>query len=118
MDLVTKALARGMSRLRKRRGLTISEMAEAAGLSVQFVSMLERGQRSAKLSTLHAIATALDLSASELLAEGELERPSRTNGPSELAAVFEGLTEAQAAQLIKVVREIRDLLAPRTAGRE
>lgn len=112
MDPVTKALARGMARLRKQRGLTISEMAEAAGLSVQFVSMLERGQRSAKLATLYKIATALDVSASELLAEGERKRPSKTSGPDELAPIFEDLPERQTVQLIKVVREIRELLAP------
>jgi len=116
-DPVTKALARGMARLRKRRGLTVSAMAEAAGLSVQYVSMLESGQRSAKLSTVHDIATALRVSASELLKEGERKRATKTSGPEELAPLFEDLSDQQTTQLIKVVREIRDLIAPRRKGR-
>lgn len=117
MDPATKALARGIKRLRKRRDLTVSTLAEAAGLSVQYVSMLERGQRSAKLETTYRLATALGVSPSGLLAEGERKSPRKVDGREELELIFEGLSEAQTMQIIKLVRAIRELVEPTRSPR-
>ena len=48
-------------------GLTQEKLAEAAGLSVPYVSHIERGARKASISTLIKIASALDVTVDALL---------------------------------------------------
>lgn len=50
-----------LKRLRRRHGLTQSELATRAGLSVEAVSLLERGRRTPRTSTARALADALEL---------------------------------------------------------
>jgi transcriptional regulator with XRE-family HTH domain len=52
---------------RLRRKLSQEALASKAGLSVSYISMLERGQRTPPLDTLESIAKALAVSASALL---------------------------------------------------
>jgi transcriptional regulator with XRE-family HTH domain len=61
-------------RIRARRvglGLTLATVAERAGLSLPYVSNLERGRGNPTLEALTALARALDVSLSDLLTEGE-----------------------------------------------
>ncbi len=66
-------------RLRARRtglGMTLAEVAEKAGLSIPYVSNLERGRGNPTIDALRAIAVALDVSVSDLLggaSEGGLD---------------------------------------------
>ena len=46
---------------RRSRGLTISEVAERAGVTAGFISQLERDLTSASLSSLYRICTALEI---------------------------------------------------------
>ena len=58
------------TRIRARRkalGLTLTEVAERAGLSNQYVSNLENGHRSPSLAALRSIATALGQTVTDLL---------------------------------------------------
>jgi transcriptional regulator with XRE-family HTH domain len=52
---------------RLRRKLSQEALAARAGLSVSYISMLERGQRTPPLDTLESIAKALAVTASALL---------------------------------------------------
>jgi transcriptional regulator with XRE-family HTH domain len=52
---------------RLRRKLSQEALAAKAGLSVSYISMLERGQRTPPLDTLESIAKALSVNASALL---------------------------------------------------
>jgi transcriptional regulator with XRE-family HTH domain len=52
---------------RLRKKLSQEALASKAGLSVSYISMLERGQRTPPLDTLESIAKALSVSASALL---------------------------------------------------
>lgn len=47
--------------LRRRRGWTLSQLAERSGLSISFLSQVERGLSSLSISSLSAIADALDV---------------------------------------------------------
>jgi transcriptional regulator with XRE-family HTH domain len=47
--------------LRRQRGLSLRALAERSGLSVNAVSLIERGQSSPTVSTLHRLAAALDV---------------------------------------------------------
>jgi transcriptional regulator with XRE-family HTH domain len=59
---------------RKAAGLTVSELAAAAGVSTAMISKIENGQISASLSTLNQLATALNLPLTMLLASYEGRR--------------------------------------------
>src|SRR5207342_1082044 len=64
-------------RVRHRRrtcGLTLGALGERVGLSASAVSLIETGKREAKVSTLAALAEALDCRLSDLLTE---DAPSR-----------------------------------------
>ncbi|MEV5596963.1 helix-turn-helix transcriptional regulator [Streptomyces sp. NPDC052496] len=78
-----------LARLRLRRGLTQEQLAEAAGLSVDVVRKLEQGRRrTARLSTLNALAAALDTEPSYLVGQPgtfEVQRPAQEDAPSVLA---------------------------------
>ena len=52
------------ARIRRRRvqlGMTLSDLAEASGLTKSFVSQIERGRNSPSISTLRGIAAALEV---------------------------------------------------------
>ena len=56
---------------RTARGLTLAQVAEQAGLSLPYVSNLERGRGNPTLDALRALAAALKLPVTELLGEEE-----------------------------------------------
>ncbi|WP_252396131.1 helix-turn-helix domain-containing protein [Streptantibioticus parmotrematis] len=59
-----------IAELRRRRGLTQEGLAEAAGLSVDVVRKLEQGRRrTARLTTINALARALDTEPSHLVGQ-------------------------------------------------
>ena len=67
------------SQLRQRRrakGLTLSELSSAAGLSVGLLSQIERGISSPSLKSLMQISAALGIPASWLFDEGSSESPA------------------------------------------
>lgn len=72
-------------RIRARRtamGLTLAEVAEAAGLSLPYVSNLERGRGNPTLEALRSVAAALEQTVTELL--GDDESSSEDFDPAEL----------------------------------
>lgn len=63
---------------RKERGLTLAQVACAAGLTKGFLSQLERGESSASIASLLALCSVLDISIAKLLedaADGGLPSP-------------------------------------------
>lgn len=58
-------LGEELRRLRRARGLTQADLADLAGLSVEGVSLLERGRRTPRISTLVLLAEAMQLDADE-----------------------------------------------------
>ena len=56
---------------RLRRKLSQEALAAKAGLSVSYISMLERGQMNPSLRTILSIAAALEVPAAELVADVE-----------------------------------------------
>lgn len=66
-------------RLRSRRrslGLTLKEVADAAGLSVGFISQIERGITTPSLSSLVSVARVLEVHVSEFLSQPRLTVPT------------------------------------------
>jgi len=54
-------IGRGVRTLRQRKGLTLQEVSSRSGLSVSFLSQVERGLSSLSLSSLGAICEALEV---------------------------------------------------------
>lgn len=53
--------------VRRQRGLSASDLATLAGLTTRAVNYLERGERTARLDTLLALAKALEVEVGVLL---------------------------------------------------
>ena len=66
MDLLTR-FAGNVKRLRAKKKLSQKALADKVGISVSYVSMLERGQRSPPLETIEKMAKALSVSPAQLL---------------------------------------------------
>jgi transcriptional regulator with XRE-family HTH domain len=66
MSLVTK-FATNVRRLRSKKQLSQKALADRIGISVSYVSMLERGQRSPPLDMLEQVAKALGATPISLL---------------------------------------------------
>lgn len=62
------AFGKALAKLRKERGWTQEFLSFECNLTRNYVSLLERGQRSPTLDTMFALARALDLSLTELAA--------------------------------------------------
>ncbi len=67
MDLLTR-FAGNVRRLRSKKWLSQKALADKVGISVSYVSMLERGQRSPPLDTLEALSKALGVGPASLIA--------------------------------------------------
>ncbi|MEI7705281.1 MAG: helix-turn-helix transcriptional regulator [Deltaproteobacteria bacterium] len=67
MNLLTR-FATNVRRLREKKKLSQKALADKVGISVSYVSMLERGQRSPPLETIEKMAKALGVPAASLLA--------------------------------------------------
>ena len=70
-----KTLAKRIKSARQERGETAREVAQRAGLSLRFYSQLEKGEANIAIGRLAAVAEALELSLSGLLAVGSESRP-------------------------------------------
>lgn len=66
------AVGRALNRLRSERGLTVTALAEAAGVSPPMISRIENGQVSPSLATLAALAGALEVPVMALLAASDV----------------------------------------------
>jgi len=64
-----EAVATNLKKTRTKKKLSQDALATKAGVSVSYVSMLERGQRSPPLDTLESLAKALEVPATALLRE-------------------------------------------------
>ena len=70
MDM-RRLVGRNFARLRKEKGFTQEKFAEVSGMTQQYVSGLERGQRNRTIVTLYLLASALGISHVELVKPDE-----------------------------------------------
>lgn len=85
-------VAGNMRRTRLARGMSLRELAAQTGLSKALMSQIERGDANPTISTLTLIASALDLSFSELTrstaVEPQVVRASASPGGTEARMLF------------------------------
>lgn len=60
---------------RKDKGLTLKELSQITGLSVGFISNIERNQNSPSVSNLQQICTALNINLMEIIQDGAEKSP-------------------------------------------
>ncbi len=65
--VMRKLVGQNVARFRKQQNLTQEQLEERSGLSQQYISELERGQRNPTVITLYQITQALELEPAELL---------------------------------------------------
>ncbi|SCL36783.1 Helix-turn-helix domain-containing protein [Micromonospora pallida] len=73
MSLLRRVIGGVLRRLRTRQGRTLREVAGAAGVSVPYLSEIERGRKEASSEVLAAICRALGIRLSDLLEEARDE---------------------------------------------
>lgn len=71
LETIASRVAELLRKERKHRQLSMSRVAERAGLSQQMVSYVERGLRNPTLDTLLRMAAAMKLDLAELLAAAQ-----------------------------------------------
>jgi transcriptional regulator with XRE-family HTH domain len=74
---LTDTVAQNLRALRARQKLSQQAVAKKAKVSVSYVSMLERGERTPPLETLEVLAKALGVSPLHLFHEPSTARPRR-----------------------------------------
>ena len=70
-DAIVKRLGNAVRRRRVAAGLSQEALARAARVHPTYISLLERGRRDAKVSSVKKIARGLKVSTGELVAEAE-----------------------------------------------
>jgi transcriptional regulator with XRE-family HTH domain len=114
---IGKRLGRRIRDLRTQRvqRWTQEELADRAGISVSFLSMIERGERIPHVETLAAIATALDVSLSELFSGTDREE----RGTDDLLRPLEEFVRSHqltAKDIEKLLGVARALFHPNASG--
>lgn len=78
LDDLNRAVGQCLRRHRESAGWSQEELADRCGLHRTYVGAIERGERNITLKTLQAVASALVISPSGVLAEAEHDaRPRR-----------------------------------------
>jgi transcriptional regulator with XRE-family HTH domain len=103
-----KKLARRVTSLRLRSGMTQEELAEASGLTVEAVSRIERSERAPRLGTLEKLAAGLELTLSELFDFDE-RAPHRAYRP-DVRRIAELLAD-QPRPKLRLIAKIADVVA-------
>jgi transcriptional regulator with XRE-family HTH domain len=118
LALDTKAVGRRVRQARVRAGLTQARLAEAAGVTDETVSRIERGAYEAAFSTIVVLARALGVSIDGLAGLGGKERPVRSGSPlvTELARAAEKLAPRAVRTLLELARQLPPGFRSRAAG--
>jgi len=75
MARLARIVTQNLRIARAQRKLSQKAVARKAGVSISYISMLERGERTPPLETLETLAKALGVSPMYLLQEPTTERP-------------------------------------------
>jgi transcriptional regulator with XRE-family HTH domain len=115
MSLLRRVIGGVLRRLRQSQGRTLREVAASAGVSVPYLSEIERGRKEASSEVLAAICRALGIRLSDLLEEARDDlRRVEPRVPTAPRAV---LTRAERVEAIRHDTGNRaHRAAPRTAG--
>lgn len=100
------AIGQRIARKRRDQRKTQDQLAEVLGVSIGYISQIERGVTKISLDTLTRVAGALDCSLTELL---DGTNPNQTHYlDAELALKWRRMTPAQRSLLVRIARVIAE----------
>src|SRR5437764_257210 len=104
MDSIYSKVGMRVRELRLSHGMTQQDLAEKAGISVSFLSFLEKGDRKGSLQTYYDLARAFSLELGELFKEGA---PGPKKKPSLEPTPFPDLSVAESQAVYQLVKTLR-----------
>jgi transcriptional regulator with XRE-family HTH domain len=105
LDPQTAALCQAIRRRRHELGYTIEELSDRAELSPSFVNDIELGFRDPSMTTLHAIAAALEMPFAELFGKPKPLSPESLEAATAFAATRSELQPALLAVLRAILKD-------------
>lgn len=102
---IQKRLGNRIRELRKKKGLTISQLAEKTNLSDNFIGSIERGIRSPAIKTLEKIALALEVKVKDLFHFPDVKARLREKALNELILYLRD-KKAEDIELISKIAEL------------
>lgn len=103
-----REIGRRVRRLRKEHSLTQEALAETAGISVPYVSHIERGMKRPSLSILLRLSAALDVTVDTLLRGNQ---PAETNAYySDLQILLGDCSQKERKVLLEIATAAKQIL--------
>lgn len=101
MSDIAKVIGQRIRSYRTQKGLSQEKLAELAGCHPTYIGQLERGEKNATLESVEKIASAMDLSLSELFCK--LGRSGSDSIASKCYDLLLSKSETEQAQLYKML---------------
>ena len=104
MSDVAKVIGQRIRNYRTQKGLSQEKLAELAGCHPTYIGQLERGEKNATLESVEKIASAMDISLSELF--DKLGKSGSNNIAAKCYDLVASKNEAEQKQLYKMLQEM------------
>ena len=104
MSDIAKIIGQRIRNYRTKKGLSQEKLAELAGCHPTYIGQLERGEKNATLESVEKIASAMDISLSELF--DKLGKSGSNNIAAKCYDLVASKNEAEQKQLYKILQEM------------
>jgi len=104
MSDVAKIIGQRIRNYRTQKGLSQEKLAELAGCHPTYIGQLERGEKNATLESVEKIASAMDISLSELF--DKLGKSGSNNIAAKCYDLVASKNAAEQKQLYKMLQEM------------
>ena len=104
MSDVAKIIGQRIRNYRTQKGLSQEKLAELAGCHPTYIGQLERGEKNATLESVEKIASAMDISMSELF--DKLGKSGSNNIAAKCYDLVASKNESEQKQLYKMLQEM------------
>ena len=104
MSDIAKIIGQRIRNYRTQKGLSQEKLAELAGCHPTYIGQLERGDKNATLESVEKIASAMDISLSELF--DKLGKSGGNNIAAKCYDLVASKNEAEQKQLYKMLQEM------------
>ena len=104
MSDIAKIIGQRIRNYRTQKGLSQEKLAELAGCHPTYIGQLERGEKNATLESVEKIASATDISLSELF--DKLGKSGSNNIAAKCYDLVASKNEAEQKQLYKMLQEM------------
>ena len=104
MSDIAKIIGQRIRNYRTQKGLSQEKLAELAGCHPTYIGQLERGEKNATLESVEKIASAMEISLSELF--DKLGKSGSNNIAAKCYDLVASKNEAEQKQLYKMLQEM------------